>query len=254
MARCDATPIFLALACLSTLAAPARAADLKVLTAGAMKQVILASAGEFQEVTKNTLNIDADTVGALVKRIQQGTAFDVAVLTPAAIDQLAKEDKIERGSAIARVGIGVMVKAGAPAPDIGNLEAFKHALIEAKSIAYIDPASGGSSGIYLARLFEQLGLADVLKPKTKLKQGGLVADLVASGEAELGLQQMSEIVSAPGVTVVGPLPPDVQNYTTYAAGIAVDAPSSAAGRALIAWLTRPAMKLILQAKGMSQPP
>src|SRR5215831_8614071 len=199
---------FILIICLGALR-PAHADEVKVLTAGAMKQVILATAGDFQNNSKNSLSIDNDTVGALVKRIEGGAGFDIAVLTPTAIDQLAKAGKIGRGESVARVGIGVMVKAGAPAPDIATLQTFKRALTEAKSIAYIDPASGGSSGIYLARLFEQLGLADALKPKTKLKQGGLVADLIVSGEAELGLQQMSEIVTASGVTVVGPLPAEV---------------------------------------------
>jgi molybdate transport system substrate-binding protein len=244
---------FILIICLGVSLRPAHADDVKVLTAGAMKQVILATAGDFQNNSKNGLSVDNDTVGALVKRIEGGAVFDVAVLTPAAIDQLAKAGKIGRGEAVARVGIGVMVKAGAPAPDIGTLQAFKRALTEAKSIAYIDPASGGSSGIYLARLFEQLGLADTLKLKTKLKHGGLVADLIVSGEAELGLQQMSEIVSASGVTVVGPLPAEVQNYTVYAAGIGTNAPSPAAAEALVAWLKRPAMMPILQAKGMLPP-
>lgn len=244
---------FILIICLGASLRPAHADEVKVLTAGAMKQVILATAGDFQNNSKNSLSIDNDTVGALVKRIEGGAGFDIAVLTPTAIDQLAKAGKIGRGEALARVGIGVMVKAGAPAPDIATLQAFKRALIEAKSIAYIDPASGGSSGIYLARLFEQLGLAEALKPKTKLKQGGLVADLIVSGEAELGLQQMSEIVTASGVTVVGPLPAEVQNYTVYAAGIGTNAPSPAAAEALVAWLKRPAMAPILQAKGMLPP-
>ncbi len=244
---------FVLVACLGAALGPACADDVKVLTAGAMKQVILATAADFQNNSKNSVSINNDTVGALVKRIEGGAVFDVAVLTPAAIDQLAKVGKIGQGNAVARVGIGVMVKAGAPSPDIGTLQAFKKALLEAKSIAYIDPASGGSSGIYLARLFEQLGLADALKPKSKLKQGGLVADLIVSGEAELGLQQMSEIVSAPGVTVVGPLPAEIQNYTVYAAGIGTNAQSPAAAAALIAWLKRPAMAPILQAKGMQSP-
>jgi molybdate transport system substrate-binding protein len=200
-----------------------------------------------------TLSVDNDTVGALVKRIEGGAAFDLAVLTPAALAELAKAGKVTGTNPLARIGIGVMVKAGAPQPNIGTLDAFKQALLDAKSIAYIDPASGGSSGIYLVRLFEQLGIANALKPKTKLKQGGLVADLVASGEAELGLHQMSEIVSAPGVTLVGPLPADVQNYTIYAAGISTNGQTAAPAEALIAWLKRPAMAPILEARGMLPP-
>jgi molybdate transport system substrate-binding protein len=240
-------------ACLGISVTAANAEEVKVLTAGAMKQVILAVGDEFQQDSKATLRIDNDTVGALVKRIEGGAPFDVAVLTPAAIGELSKAGKIGQGSELARVGIGVMVKAGAPRPDIGTLDAFKKALLDARSIAYIDPASGGSSGIYLARLFERLGIADALKPKTKLKQGGLVADLIVSGEAELGLHQMSEMVSVPGITVVGPLPDEIQNYTTYAAGVGTTAQSPAAAAALVAWLRRPAMAPVLQARGMVPP-
>jgi molybdate transport system substrate-binding protein len=147
----------------------------------------------------------------------------------------------------------VIVKAGAPQPDISTLAAFKQALLQAKSIAYIDPASGGSSGIYLAGLFQRLGIADALKPKTKLKRGGSTADLIASGEAELALQQNSEIAFAPSVTLVGPLPAEIQNYTTYAAGISTKPQSPNAALALVAWLMRPAMAPILQAKGLLPP-
>jgi len=246
-------PVVVLAACLGVSVTAANAQEVKVLTAGAMKQVILAVGDEFQQDSKATLRIDNDTVGGLVKRIQDGAPFDVAVLTPAAIGELSKAGKIGQGSELARVGIGVMVKAGAPRPDIGTLDAFKKALLDARSIAYIDPASGGSSGIYLARLFERLGIADALKPKTKLKQGGLVADLIVSGEAELGIHQMSEMVSVPGITVVGPLPAEIQNYTTYAAGVGTTAQSPAAAAALIAWLRRPAMAPVLQARGMVPP-
>jgi molybdate transport system substrate-binding protein len=238
-------------ACLWMSTTAANAEEVKVLTAGAMKQVILAVGDEFQQDSKATLRIDNDTVGALVKRIQDGASFDVAVLTPAAIGELSKTGKIGQGSELARVGIGVMVKAGAPRPDIGTLDAFKKALLDARSIAYIDPTSGGSSGIYLARLFERLGIADALKPKTKLKQGGYVADLIVSGEAELGIHQMSEMVSVPGITVVGPLPDEIQNYTTYAAGVGTGTQSPAAAAALVA--RRPAMAPVLQARGMVPP-
>jgi molybdate transport system substrate-binding protein len=231
----------------------ARAAELKVLTAGAMKGVILAVAPDFQKANEVTLSVDNDTVGALVKRIEGGAPFDVAVLTPVALAELTKAGKVARVSELARVGIGMVVKAGAPKPDIATLDAFKQALLNAKSVAYIDPASGGSSGIYLARLFERLGIAEALKPKTKLKQGGLVAELVASGEAELALGQMSEIASVPGVTLVGPLPAEVQNYTIYAAGISTNGQTPAAAEALITWLKRPAMVPVLQARGMLPP-
>ncbi len=143
-----------------------------------------------------------------------------------------------------------MVKDGAPKPDISSVDAFKKALLAAKSVAYIDPASGGSSGIYVAKLLDQLGIADQIKPKAKLKQGGYVADLIVSGEAELGIHQISEIVPVKGVTLVGPLPRDIQNYTTYAAGIS-GAPGDAEGaEALVKFLTGPRTGELLKQKGM----
>jgi len=233
---------------------PGAAAEVKVLTAGAFKQVVLAVAPEFEK-SGHKLVVDNDTVGALTKRIEGGEAFDVAVLTPAAVDELTKKGKIADGSktALARVGVGVMVKAGAPVPDISTVEAFKRALLQAKSVAYIDPASGGSSGIYIANLLEKMGIANDIKPKAKLKQGGYVADLIKSGEAELGIHQISEIVPVKEVTLVGPLPADIQNYTTYAAGISPNARDNAAAKALIQVFSGPAAAAVLKEKGMDRP-
>jgi molybdate transport system substrate-binding protein len=231
------------------------AADVKVLTAGAFKQVVVAVVPEFERATGHKVVVDNDTVGGLTKRIEGGDTFDVAVLTPAAIDELTKKGKIADGSkaVLARVGVGVMVKAGAPVPDISSVEAFKRALIAAKSVAYIDPASGGSSGIYVANLLEKLGIADQIKPKAKLKQGGYVADLIKAGEAELGIHQISEIVPVKEVTLVGPLPAEIQNYTTYAAGIGAGAKESEAAKALIKVLSGPAAAAVLKEKGMDRP-
>jgi molybdate transport system substrate-binding protein len=245
--------IILIVACVAGSVVGARAEDAKVLTAGAMKPVLLAVADDFHAASGHTMSVDNDTVGALVKRIQGGATFDVAILTPAANAELSKAGKIVRAGDLARVGISVIVKAGAPKPDISTVAAFKQALLQAKSIAYIDPASGGSSGIYLAGLFQRLGIADQLKPKSKLKKGGSTADLVASGEAELALQQNSEIAFAPGVTLVGPLPAEIQNYTIYAAGLSTKPQAPTASLALLAWLMRPAMAPVLKAKGLLPP-
>ncbi len=235
-------------------ASAASAAELKVLTTGAMKAVVLALAPQF-ESQGHKVTVDNDTAGALVKRIEGGEAFDVAIITPGAIDALIAKGKVAAGTRtnIARVGVGVVVKEGAPRPDIGNVEAFKQALIAAKSVAYIDPESGGSSGIYIAGLLGKLGIADAIKPKAKLKRGGYVADLVASGEAELGLHQISEIVPVKGVILVGPLPAEIQNYTTYAGGVSATAKDMDAAKALIGLLAGPAGTSVLREKGMERP-
>ena len=175
--------------------------------------------------------------------------------TPEAVDALAAKGKIAPFSRtnLARVGVGVMVREGAPKPDVSTVDAFKKALLDAKSVSYIDPASGGSSGIYVGKLLQRLGIADQVKPKEKLKHGGYVADLISSGQSELGIHQISEIVPVKGVTLVGPLPKEIQNYTTYAAGISTKPQSPNAALALVAWLMRPAMAPILQAKGLLPP-
>jgi molybdate transport system substrate-binding protein len=143
-----------------------------------------------------------------------------------------------------------MVKAGAPKPDVSTVEAFKTALLAAKTVSYIDPASGGSSGIYIDQLLGKLGIADQVRPKAKLKKGGHVADYVISGEAELGLQQISEILPVKGVSFVGPLPKDVQNTTTYAAGLSAAAKNADAGKAFIKTFSEPAAAALLKSKGM----
>jgi len=232
----------------------AQAADIKILTTGAMKPVVVEMVPAFERLGHKTA-VENDTAGALLKRIEGGETFDVAVITPAAIDQLSKSGKIAEGTRtnLARVGIGVMVKDGAPRPDVSSVEAFKAALLGARTVGYIDPASGGSSGIYLAKLFERLGIADAISGKAKLKKGGHVADLVVSGEAEIGIHQISEIVPVKGVTLVGPLPGEIQNYTTYAAGIASSTKEAAAANALLELLSGAEASALLKQKGMERP-
>src|SRR5881227_2390713 len=209
--------IIFALACTTA----AEAAEVKILTAGAMKAVVLELVPQFEKETGHKAVVDNDTAGGLAKRIEGGEAFDLAVITPGVLNDLAAKSKIVGDSRanVARVGVGVVVKEGAPVPDIGSVDAFKRALLAAKSVAYIDPASGGSSGIYLTGLFDKLGIAAEIKPKAKLKQGGYVAELIASSEAELGLHQISEILPVKGVKLVGPLPAEILNYTIYAAAV-----------------------------------
>src|SRR6476620_9908057 len=197
------------------------AAEIKVLTAGAFKQVLLVLVPDFEKQTGHKVILENDSVGAVSLRIEGGEAFDLAVLTPAAVNDLSTKGKFVAGSRtnLSRVGVGVVVKEGAPKPDISSVDAFKETLLAAKSVAYIDPAAGGSSGIYVAGLLDKLGIAAEIKPKAKLKKGGYVAELIANGEAELGLHQISEILPVKGVKLVGPLPAEIQYYTSYAAAV-----------------------------------
>jgi molybdate transport system substrate-binding protein len=233
----------------------AAAAEVKVLTAGAFKQVLLALLPELEKQAGGKVTLDNDTVGALTKRIEGGESFDLAVLTPAALENLTGKGKIAPGTStkLARVGVGVVVKEGAPKPDIASVEAFKKALLAAKSIAYIDPAAGGSSGIYVAGLLEKLGIAGEVKAKSKLIHGGAVAEHIANGEAELGIHQISEILPVKGITLVGPLPAEIQNYTVYSAGLGAHAQAQDAAKAVLTVLSGPAAADVLKSKGMERP-
>jgi molybdate transport system substrate-binding protein len=248
--------IIAAAALLAPAPSLATAAEVKILTAGAMKAVVLELVPAFEKETGHKAVVDNDTAGGLSKRILGGEAFDLVVVTPGVIDDLTGKGKVAAGTRaiVARVGVGVAVKDGAPLPDISSVDALKRTLLAAKSVAYIDPASGGSSGPFVVGLFEKLGIAAEMKPKAKLKNGGYVADLVASGEAEIGLHQISEIAPVKGARLVGPLPAEIQNYTTYAVGIAADAKQPDAAKAMIKLLSGSEAADVLKRRGMEKPP
>jgi molybdate transport system substrate-binding protein len=228
------------------------AAEIKVLTAGAFKQVVLALVPDFEKQTGHKVTVENETVGALTKRIEGGEGFDLAVLTPGAVNDLTGKGKFAAGSRtnLARVGVGVVVKDGTPKPDISSVDAFKKSLLAAKSVAYIDPAAGGSSGIYVSGLLDKLGIGAEVKAKAKLIHGGAVAEHIAKGEAELGIHQISEILPVKGIVLVGPLPAEIQNYTVYAAGLGANAKEADAAKALLKALSGPAAAEVLKSKGM----
>jgi molybdate transport system substrate-binding protein len=236
-------------------AGPATSAEIKVLTAGAMKSVVLALQPGFEAASGHRLVVDNDTAGGLTRRIEAGEAFDTAIITPNAIDALTEKGKVVAGSrvAVAKVGVGVAVKEGAPKPDLSSVDAFKRTLLSAATIAYIDPASGGSSGIYVAGLLKKLGIAEEIKPKERLQAGGYVAEKVAKGEAEIAIHQISEILPVKGATLAGPLPEEIQNYTVYAAGLSATASDPKAAQAWIDYLKGPAAAAAIESRGMTTP-
>jgi len=228
----------------------AAAAEIKVLTAGAFKQVLLALVPEFEKQTGHKVTLANDTVGALTKRIEGGEAFDLAVLTPAAVNELANKGKIAAGSRVnlARVGVGVVVREGAPKPDISSVDAFKRALLDAKSVAYVEQ---GGTGIYLKALLVRLGIADALKDRVKaLPPENPAAHAVANGEAEIGMTQISEILPYAGAELVGPFPSEIQLTTTFATAVGAAAQQPEAAKALIKFLTAPAAAAVFKAKGL----
>jgi molybdate transport system substrate-binding protein len=232
----------------------ASAADLKLLTAGAYKPAALEIVADFEKKTGHKVTIDSGTTGALQKRVAAGEYFDVVVIPPVPMAQFLG-NRIEESSAkeLARAGVGMAIKQGAPVPDISEPDGFKKALLAARAVAYIDPASGGSSGIYVAQLFQQMGIADQLKPKSVLVQGGLAAERIVDGKADIALQQSSELMGVPGVQFVGPIPLMLQNYTIYSGGISVASGNRAAANALLLALANPENGKILKSKGLDSP-
>ncbi|HEY0185438.1 MAG TPA: substrate-binding domain-containing protein [Rhodopila sp.] len=237
------------------LAAPASAAELTVLSAGAISSVARTLTPAFEAETGNTVVLRNDTVGALRRRIAAGEAFDVVLMSPQGLDELAASGKIvpDSGIRLARVGIGVGIRSGSPVPDISTVAAFKTAMLRARKVAYIDPASGGSSGIYLAKLFQTLGIAEAMASNAVLVNGGLAATAVQDGRADIVLQQTSEVIGVPGITLVGPLPAEIQNQTIYAGAIAAASAAPDASRAFLAAMIGPAAAPVLAAKGMTPP-
>jgi molybdate transport system substrate-binding protein len=249
----------LVVATLSVLAAlprlAASPAEIKVLTAGAMRGLVDALRPQFERQSGLRVVVDNATAGVLAKRIAGGEACDAVIITSTALQDLIAQGRIVPQSRVelAKVGMGVVVKRGAPLPDIATVDAFKRTLLAAKSVAYIDPRAGGTTGVYFDALLARLGIADAIRPKAKLKDGGHVADLVASGEAEIGVHVISEIKPVEGVTLVGPLPQAIQHTTVYAAGVSAAAGNPAGAEALLKLLAGEASAPILAENGMERP-
>jgi molybdate transport system substrate-binding protein len=241
----------LLLAAAASAPAMAHAADLRVLTTGAYKAVIVALAPAIEQEMGHKLLIENDTAGVVARRVRASEAFDLVVLPPSNAQSLGA--LIGPATPLARVGIGIAVKAGAPAPDVSTPEAVRAAVLAARAPAWIDPAAGGSSGIYMGKLFETWGIATQLAPKAVLVQGGLVADKIASGQADIGFQQLSELRVVPGVAVVGLLPAAIQNYTVYAGALPANSPHPAAAAAVLTWLAGPKSGAVLTEKGLERP-
>jgi molybdate transport system substrate-binding protein len=233
-------------------AAVVEAAELKVLSAGAVRSIVTEMAEAFRQETGHTIQFTFAPVGELRKKLADGEKADVVILSDTAIDQVMAEGVAAKGTRtdIARTGIGVAVREGARWPDISTPEAFKQTLLAAKSLVYVDPARGATSGVHFAGVLERLGIAEAVKGKTILVPGGYAAEVVAKGEAELCVHQISEILPVTGVTLVGPLPRELQKITTYSAAVGARTDAPEAARAFAAFLARPAFKPKLAAAGL----
>src|SRR3954453_23703185 len=210
----------------------ARAAEIKLLCAVALHPAIDALIPDFEKSSGHKVTVAYGTAGAVADRVQKGEAADIVTSSVPMIDRLQSQGKVAAGDRviIAKVGVGVFVRKGAAKPDISSVDAFKRSMLAARSIAYPDPAGGGASGIYVASLLERLGIAAEMKPKTKLSTLETLYASVASGDVEIGFNQVSEILAQPTVELAGPLPSAIQNYTQFAPGIVPDSSQADAAR------------------------
>jgi len=215
-----------------TVAAHAGAAELRVLSTHALEPVLEALTPDFERTSGYTLSFGYDPALAIKRQIENGTSFDVVLITRSAIDDLTKQGKILADSRmnLAQSGLGVAVRAGLPKPDIGTVETFKAALLSAKSLVR---STEGTSGIYFEKLLGQLGIAEQMKGKITLGPSGRVAELVARGDVDMAVQQLSELYPVAGVDVVGPFPKEVQLTTVFAAAIGAASKEREAAKALI---------------------
>jgi len=230
----------------------AGAAELHVLSAGAVRSVVTDFAAAFEKETGHTVKLTFGTVGVIKAKLASADPADVAIMTDVALDEMTRQGVVRQGTwvEVGRTGIGVGVRDGAPKPDIGSTEAFKQALLSAKSLTYVDPAQGATSGIHFAGVLTELGIADAVKSKTTLVPGGYPAELVAKGDVEMVVHQISEIVPVKGVTLVGPLPKQLQKVTVYSAGVAVASAAKPEAQAFVTFLARPDFKSKLAAAGL----
>ena len=229
--------------------AGASAAEVRILTTRSVMTILDKIGPEFERTAGHTLNYSSDVAINLVRRIEAGEAFDLLVASPSQMDSLISKGIIVAASRtnLVRSGIGVQVKAGAPKPDISSMEAFKRALLDAKSIGYLKE---GQSGVYLHQVFERIGIADAIRTKAVRPDKDIVSELVAKGEIELGLVVITQIVTTPGVDLVGPIPNEIQSYITFAAGIGAKATAPEAARQLLEFLKGPAALPVIKAQGM----
>jgi molybdate transport system substrate-binding protein len=234
-------------------AAVSSGAELKLFCALGMKEVIDDLGPKFERASGHKLAINFGTLGDVVKRVQGGETADLMIIPRQGIDTLAKEGKIsaETVTPLASSAIYLVVRKGAPKPDISSPEALKRALLAARSITYGNPADGGASAIHFAKVLERLGIDKEMKPKTIFsKPGNDAAIQVANGNAEIGVNQLQVLIAVPGIEPLGPLPGELQATTVFAAAIMPGAQNAAASRALIAYLRTPEAAKVIKAKGM----
>lgn len=230
----------------------ADAAEITVLCSNGLKTVMEDLAPKFERATGHKVIVKFGLAAVFKQQIEAGEPFDVAVLTPPLIDDLIKQGKVtaDTRAVIARTGLGILIRAGARKPDLGTGEAFKRALLDAKSIAY---AKEGASGVYFAGLIQRLGIAEALKSKiSPTATAEEVGKVVTGGQVELGVLPLSEILPVRGAELGGMFPAEVQSYIVMTAGVSSSARQSNAAKDLIKFLMAPAALPVIKAKGMER--
>jgi molybdate transport system substrate-binding protein len=241
--------VALAAVCGLLISHVAQADEIKLLASGAMHEIGLELIPQFEKSSGHKVTATWTGTVKIKEKIAAGEVFDLVIVGAPEVDRFIADGKMAAGSRVdlAKSGVGVAVRTGAPKPDISSGEAVKKAMLAAKSVAY----SSGPSGVYVQALIQKLGIADEVKPKAKQTAPGTrVGQYLARGEAELGFQQISELIHETGIDYVGPLPADVQNYTNFSSGIGSGAKFQAAAKALQAFLTTPAAAEVIRKNGM----
>ena len=247
MAKLQIAAISVVLALAQT--AGARASEITVWTQRSIATVLAEIGPQFERQTGHKLKVSYDLTARFVQRIDAGEGFDILVsAAPALMDGLVQRGKLiaDTRTPLVRSGIGVEVRVGAPKPDIGTVDAFKRALLDAKSIGYL-PAG---SGAYLHGLLERLGIADAIKAKVTRPDRDIVSEMVAKGELEIGMVVITQILTTPGVDFVGPLPPELQHYVEFVAAVSADSKDRSAAMDLIKFLKGPIAIPVIRAQGM----
>ena len=241
-------PLAISLALGLTQPGAANGDEIKVWAARAIATVLTEIGPQFERATGHRLSISSDLPDAFRRRATAGERFDVLITGSDPVDEWIRDGRIagETRANIARSGIGVEVRAGARKPDISSVDAFKRALLDARSIAYLRIGSGA----YVATLLERLGIAEAVASKVTRPESDIVSELVARGDVELGVVVITQILTTPGVDLVGPLPAEVQSYIVFTAGISANAQAPDAARQLITFLTGPTAAAVMKAQGM----
>jgi molybdate transport system substrate-binding protein len=230
----------------------ASAAEIKVLATVGVKSVLEELVPKFEKATANKLNITWSTAALLAKRVQAGEQADALILIKGDVETLQKQGKIMPGTDVifSKSIFAVAVKAGAPKPDISTPDALKKALLASKAVSYTNPAAGGASGVYTAKQIEKMGIAEQMEGKTKHPPaGGFSGSLLVDGQADIAINSKPELLSVPGVEVIGPLPGDMAFTVIYDAAVQSGAVQADAAKALVKYLMSPEAQAVFKAKG-----